>query len=113
LQIAGLEEVLLAFHRKTFGEFLSRERQHVDEHYRNLDFPFAEVPSLEFSQSFEWGMDILEGYFNTWSSVQKYIQKYGVNPVDSLMVEIKEILQKAPKVGVTFPYFIRLGTINP
>jgi len=29
------------------------------------------------------------------------------------MVEIKEILQKAPKVGVTFPYFIRLGTINP
>jgi len=112
LQIAGLEEVLLAFHRKTFGEFLSMERQHVDEHYRNLDFPFAEVPSPEFSQSFEWGMDLLEGYFNTWSSVQKYIQKYGVNPVDSLMVEITEILQEAPKVGVTFPYFIRLGTIN-
>lgn len=112
LQIDGLEEILAAFHSRTFGEFLSAERRHVDEHYRNLYFPFPEVPCPEFRQSFVWDLPMLEGYFNTWSSVQKYIDKYAVNPVGALMRAIQDKLDGEMEVRVTFPYFMRLGTIE-
>ena len=112
MQAEGLEEPLRDFHQRTFGEFLTRERQLVDGHYAHLDFPFKEVSCPEFSNSYTWDLPTLEGYFNTWSSVQKYIDRYHTNPVPDLIAEIHRVYGNQDAVPVTFSYFLRLGRIQ-
>ena len=97
------------FYSSVIGTYWDEERKHIDEHYINLHFPFKEISSPPFTISVLWNLVELEGYFNTWSAVQKYISERGENPVDQLMKAIKTHW-KGERQIVNFPVFLRLGS---
>lgn len=99
------------FYVNTVGPYWDRERKLVDEEYKTIAFPFAEIDVPAFSFSFSWTMAEFQGYLNTWSSVQKYIAENKINPVDNLMVNVQG-LWESEKMEVTFPLFLRLGKVN-
>jgi hypothetical protein len=66
----------------------------VDEQYRNTPFPFTRIHAPVFFIEYEWTTDQLEGYFNTWSALQKFIATNQYNPVDELMTPIKSFWEK-------------------
>lgn len=96
---------------KIVGSYWDKERRLIDEHYKTIPFPFAEIPTPEFKLSFAWGLEELEGYLSTWSSVQKYIQANQINPVERFMKEIRP-LWKSDTQNINFPLFLRLGKIS-
>lgn len=98
------------FYTQIVGPFWDKERRHIDEHYKNLYFPFKEIQSPVFTISVLWTLAQLEGYLTTWSAVQKYIALHSHNPVDNLISQIK-IYWKDERQTVNFPLFLRLGCI--
>lgn len=110
--VANLNDLIDKFYTRTIHAYWDAERRHVDEQYKNIPFPFEEITNPGFATELQWGLDALEGYLNTWSAVQHYIQKNKVNPVDVLMKEIRTKLQTRGTLNITFPIFMRIGIIR-
>ena len=105
-----IDLIIRDFYKSIIGPYWDPERRLIDDAYKTIEFPFSEVASPPFDFSFHWSLAQLEGYITTWSSVQKYIQQNGKNPVPD-MVEKLRAYWCPSRIKVTFPLFLRLGTI--
>ena len=94
----------------TLGAYWDTERKHVDENYRTLYFPFAEIECPVFEIRNEWTMEELEGYLNTWSALQKFMAENNYNPVPELMKKIQPYWT-GNTMPVVFPVHMRMGRI--
>lgn len=65
-----LDRIIDRLYTETLGSYWPPERRHVEQGYRSLAFPFAElsVPPLEMRA--EWTRDQVLGFVNTWSAVR-------------------------------------------
>ena len=106
-----IDPLINDFYVNIVGPYWDKERKLIDEHYQTISFPFEETQTPTFSFSFQWKVEELEGYLNTWSSVQKFIGKTNVNPVEKLMLTIRP-LWRPEKMEIRFPLFLRLGKVN-
>jgi ubiquinone/menaquinone biosynthesis C-methylase UbiE len=97
-------------HDVTLEAYWDPERKFVNENYVTLPFPLAEIPCPVFSMSYEWSLEELKGYFNTWSAIQKFITVNHYNPVDELMEQIKTHWTNE-RMTVSFPLHLRMGRI--
>jgi hypothetical protein len=59
----------------------------------------------------EWTLEEFQGYLNTWSAVQKYIQANQENPVETLIRQVRP-LWDTERQTIHFPLFLRLGRIE-
>ncbi|HWA33327.1 MAG TPA: class I SAM-dependent methyltransferase [Cyclobacteriaceae bacterium] len=107
----GIDVIISDFYVNVIGRYWDPERRHIDQYYKSIPFPFEEIQSPEFAFSFSWTISELEGYLNTWSSVQKFIQTNEYNPVESLMQRIVP-LWKDEKMMVSFPLFMKVGRVT-
>ncbi len=99
------------FYTQVVGPYWDKERKLIDEHYHTLSFPFEEIKTPSFQFSFEWSLAEMRGYLGTWSSVQKYIQANGINPVDDCIKKIQP-LWSTERQTINFPLFLRLGRVG-
>jgi SAM-dependent methyltransferase len=107
----AMDLLLHHFYTQVVGPFWDKERKHIDEQYKNLLFPFHQIPSPPFTISVSWTLAELEGYITTWSAVQKYMALHHENPVESLISQIK-IHWQGEQQTVNFPLFLKLGHIE-
>lgn len=102
--------IIDALYEESFGQYFSENRKYLDASYRTLPFPFDEIESPDFDHTLQWSLDKLEGYFNSWSAVQKMKTEQQYNPVNKTMEQLKEKLPD--DFDVTFPIFLRLGKVS-
>lgn len=97
-------------HDVTLGAYWDEERKFVNEDYKTIPFPLKEIDCPAFRMSYNWSLEELEGYFNTWSALRKFIAANGYNPVEELMIKIKPhwIQERMP---VSFPLHLRMGQV--
>jgi ubiquinone/menaquinone biosynthesis C-methylase UbiE len=107
-----LNELIDKFYTQTIHSYWDAERRHVDEEYKNIPFPFEEIKNPGFAIQLQWNLEELEGYLNTWSAVQHYMQINKINPVNELMNKIKSRPGIDNIVRVDFPIFMRIGIIK-
>lgn len=107
-----LDGKLKLFYTQTTHEYWDEERRFLDEAYLTIPLPFTPIPSPDFEMTYTWNLSDLEGYLNTWSSVQKYIQIHQENPVDEFIADISETFDPSESFKVTFPLFLKLGYIK-
>jgi hypothetical protein len=100
------------FYQEQIGKYWDAERRYIDEEYRSIPFAFPEIKSPNFSMNYEWTIDELEGYLNTWSSVQKYINLHNQNPVNQFISEMKLLKKGNEKLKICFPIFLKIGRVN-
>lgn len=100
------------FYQTQIGEYWDSERRFIDEEYRSIPFPFEIIESPTFAMEYEWTLAELEGYLNTWSSVQKYIKIHHENPVDAFIESLKVIYQNTDIFKVNFPVFMKMGEVK-
>jgi len=98
-------------HYNTLGSYWDEERRYVDEEYRNIPFPFSKINTPAFTMDYDWTIEELEGYLNTWSALQKLIPEKNYNPVDELIQRIKPFW-KTEKMRVSFPVHLLLGKVE-
>ncbi len=107
-----INKLIRHFYTVTVKQYWDAERGYVDAHYKTIPFPFKEIPNPGFSTVLNWDTEIIEGYLNTWSSVQHYIKKNNSNPVDELIEKIKDKTGNNILIKATFPVFMRTGIIE-
>lgn len=106
-----IDDIIHHFYKDIIGKYWDKERDHIDQNYSTIPFNFNEVEIKKtFKIETQWTIDQLEGYINSWSSVQNYIAKNkGNNPVEKLISTIAPKWNAGPQ-HITFPIFLRIGT---
>lgn len=110
VQIEGeIGEIVTRFYWDVTNPYWDPERDHIEEEYSTIPFPFEEVNDVPaFAIQSEMTLDQLTGYISTWSAVQHYIRKNGHSPIDKLYEDLKNVWRKESYL-VTFPIFTRIG----
>jgi SAM-dependent methyltransferase len=68
----AIDPLIESFYMDTLGPYWPPERRWVESGYRDLPFPFAELPVPAFEMRAEWTLDQVLGYVATWSALQAY-----------------------------------------
>lgn len=105
------DNVVDHFYNNVTGPYWDKERHYVDEGYKTIPFPFKEIPTPEFTISYQWDFEHLIGYLETWSAVQHYIKATGNDPVKLFRAELKKTWPVNTIKTVTFNIFMRAGTL--
>lgn len=107
-----IDVLMQHFYSEIVGPFWRPERQHIDREYRSIRFDFPEVtlPGI-YAIEAQWELKTMEGYLNSWSSVQNYKEAHGENPVDNLMEQMKSHWGQGKIKKVRFPIFTKIGRV--
>jgi SAM-dependent methyltransferase len=103
-----LDKLLQTYYWDTVGEYWPPERQHVENGYRSLEFPYPEMkrPSLSMSES--WTLVKFLGYLRSWSATGRYLEARGEDPVADLEAKIGPTWGERART-VSWPLSLRLG----
>ena len=114
LHVEGAADSLVQdFYYQTIGPYWPAERRHVEEGYRSLPFPFAEITVPTITMQEFWNLDELLGYLNTWSAVKEAKNILGFNPVDQLRVALlPEWGDCENKKKISWPLSVRAGQVK-
>ena len=107
----GLDSLIGRFYRDTMGPYWDANRWHIDDEFARIPFPFAGVRRARFVVRRHWSAEWLLQYLRTWSSVVKYRQERGEDPV-ALIAEELTRLWGAGEREVSFPVFARTGRVE-
>lgn len=109
---SAIDEIVRRFYRDVVGPYWPPERKLIDERYRTIPFPFAELSPPAFHMKAEWDLDEYLGYLGTWSATQQYRQQMGTDPLPALRAELSHAWS-APHARrvVKWPIHLRIGKI--
>lgn len=105
-----IDLIVNRYYSETVGAYWPAERSLIDDNYRTLDFPFAEIEAPRFVMEASWSLWELLGYLRTWSATKRFIAARGFDPVENLADEL-EIAWDEPgkKRLVRWPLHMRVG----
>jgi hypothetical protein len=107
------QHALQQLYAHTLGPHWDAERRHIDQAYRSLPVPFAQVAAAGFqiaapAATLGW----LAGYLNTWSALKNYREATQHDPLPSTLAELAAALGDTPFCA-HFPVFMRLFEVGP
>lgn len=106
----AIDQIIDDFEDRKVGPYWPGERALVDTGYRTIDFPFDELPFPAFVIEHPMTLDALAGYVRTWSSVGRYVQAHGDDPVAPFIAEIANWWSDRERARtVKFPVSVRVG----
>jgi ubiquinone/menaquinone biosynthesis C-methylase UbiE len=107
---AAINQIVSDFYANTVGSYWPPERKLVEEGYRTIPFPFAEISSPAFRMETRWNLDQLIGYFGTWSATNRFIKGTGRNPLLALQEALSQVWRnpEMPRL-ITWPLSLRIG----
>ena len=110
VESAAINEIVQDFYSNVVGPYWPPERKFVEEGYRTLPFPFAEVHPPAFHMHARWTLEQLIGYFSTWSATNRFIKERGENPLTPLAASLRRAWgnEDISRV-VTWPLSLRVG----
>lgn len=98
------------FYHETVGPYWPAERRLVEEGYRTLPFPFAELPSPSFEMTAELPLAGLAGHLGTWSAVKRFREATGRDPLPDLVREFAAA-EPAGIYRLRWPIALRIGRV--
>ena len=98
------------FYHNIVGPHWPPERKLLEEGYRTIPFPFAEITPPAVHMEAKWTLEQLIGYFSTWSATNRFIKSTGHNPLEPLSAALAKIWGDAAKTRrVIWPLSLRVG----
>jgi SAM-dependent methyltransferase len=93
--------------------FWPAERRHVDNGYRDLEFPFAELKAPCLAIERTWAIDELVGYIRTWSAIE-VAARQGHGDVVEAAIEAIRGASGSPSnpISVRWPLATRVGRVD-
>ena len=74
---------------ETLHGYWPRGREHVEQHYRTIPFPFDRINAPDFRLEQLWTFDQVAGYMRSWSATARYAKANGVDPVAAAERELR------------------------
>lgn len=107
----AIDRVLDRFANDTVGPYWTPERRHVRAGYQDLAFPFAELPFPPCAMEGRLALQDLAGYLDTWSSVRRYREELGTDPVAPVVAQLGSVWGRSDRLRIfRWPLTGRVGT---
>jgi SAM-dependent methyltransferase len=106
---AVVDAVIDDFYANVVGSDWPVERRYVEEGYRTLPFPWPELPAPSFRLETDWDLEQVLGYLATWSSVQRYKERVGSDPLEALRPRLVACWPRSVALQLRWPIHLRLG----
>ncbi len=106
-----IDAVIDAFYEPVLGPYWQPERRHIQSGYRSLPFPFEEIRTPDLFMTAEWTVEQCIGYLNTWSSVSRYRQETGKDPLARFVGSLRAAWGDGART-VRWPLILRAGRIE-
>lgn len=108
-----MDALFQRFYAETVGPYWPPERTLIDDAYRSLDFPFAEIEAPAFAIEVEWTLPRLMDYLSTWSAVKRYQAARGRDPLPALLAELRSLWGDPEAArALQWPLFLRAGRVD-
>lgn len=111
-QVEGdtVNQLVQDYYFNVVGPYWPPERKLLEEGYRSVPFPFAEITPPILRMEAGWTLDQLLGYFSTWSATNRYIKSNGRNPLEPLSAALTKVWSDpvTPR-RVIWPLSLRVG----
>ena len=112
-EIDALNRLIVRYYSDVVGDYWPPERRLVEKHYRDIGFPFEEVPAPEFRMELAWNCEEFIGYLATWSATRRFQAATGQDPLD----QVRDAIQTnwgEPEIerSVEWPLFMRVGRVS-
>ena len=87
-----INQIIQYLYQNILGEaYWDSERKYLDDAFQTIPFPFKEIDAPpNIYMEYQWTLEDLIGYFQTWSAIQKYIRANQNNPIDLIQDELKK-----------------------
>lgn len=110
--LGDLDAIVRPFYRDTLAPHWPPERRHVDEGYRTLAFPFAELETPALEIRLEWNLEELIGYVRTWSAVWALERAEGSGPLTAFRQALADAWGPSEaRRTVRWPLALRVGRV--
>ncbi len=108
-----VDQLVQFFYYDLLGDYWPPEREHIDNRYSTIPFPFERVPAPAFSIDVVWPAEQFLGYLATWSAVGNYIRKHGTDPMVILLDRFeKEGIEPGVEVKISWSIHMLIGKVN-
>ena len=106
----AVNELVRNFSANILGPYWPPERKMVEDGYRTILFPFAEITPPTFRMEARRLLEKLLGYFSTWSATNRFIKATGRNPLEPLSRALSRVWgdPTSPRL-IMWPLSLRLG----
>jgi SAM-dependent methyltransferase len=101
-----IDMVIHEFYEGTLNGYWDPERKYLDENYVTIPFPFKRLNTPAFKMEISWTLTDLTGFLNTWSGVQHYIKKNGINPVNDVLSKLNKVWPSEEGKKIIFPILL-------
>lgn len=106
----AIDVVLEDFYRRVLGPHWPPERRWVDQGYRGMPFPFADLPVPDFEITLAWTLDDLLHYLDTWTAVRRCKEADKHDPLVPLDEALAAVWgPRQTRRGIRWPIAIRAG----
>jgi SAM-dependent methyltransferase len=108
----AVDRVIERLYEDILGRYWPPERKLIEDRYAGLPFPFDELIAPPLAIVVHWNLQELLGYLETWSSVQRYIERHGDNPLDLVKPDLIAAWGPTATHAVRWPLHMRVGRIG-
>lgn len=110
MENAAINKIVQDYYSNVVGPYWPPERKLVEEGYRTIPFPFAEITPPNFRMEAQWTLEQFLGYFSTWSATNRFIKASGRNPLEALSFALaREWGDPDLPRPITWPLSLRIG----
>ncbi len=112
IEVSGpLAERFRRFYRDELHRFWPPERAHVESGYRELPFPFPDLPMPQLSIDVAWSPGRLLGYVRSWSAAKAALAA-GQGAVIEAFEADARALPPDSVIAARFPLALRVGRVG-
>ncbi len=102
-----IDKIISEFYHQTLSGCWPEERQHIDDKYTTLPFPYPEMETPDFTMEQDWTCSECLQYLQTWSAVKRYEHEHHVNPISILAKSLSHVYKE--KLTVRWPIYLKVG----
>jgi SAM-dependent methyltransferase len=110
LHISGDADAIVAhYYHDVVGSYWPKGREHVENGYRDLQWPWPAVDAPTMAMEALWTREELFGYVATWSATAKFVDKNGSAEYEALGEKLRAVWPDGEHRTVSWPLLIRLA----
>lgn len=110
----AVDRVVARYYTEIVGRYWPPERAAVEDAYRSLPFPFAEVPAPAFHIRQRWDLARFAGYLGTWSASRHWSDAHGgADPLAEIAADLAAAWgDPGEEREVVWPLGLRVGRVH-
>ncbi len=104
-----IDPVVMTWYHNTLGPYWPSERQLVEDHYRDIGFPYPQLPVPEMTMTARWTRDQFVAYLGTWSAVREFSVRDGGDALSLVAPELVRSWPQNEAREVSWPLTLLVG----